>query len=94
VTPRTGPLAVDLDEGLVALGRVPSCRWVAPSSSWSSATSTSRFCPTCGSTVLWEPARKPDATAVALGAFADPAFPGPAKEVHVNRRHHWVPLLG
>jgi hypothetical protein len=52
-----------------------------------------RFCPTCGSTVFWEPTRKPDAIAVALGAFADPDFPGPTQEVYVNRRHSWVPPL-
>ncbi len=52
-----------------------------------------RFCPACGSTVFWEPARKPDLIAVALGAFADPTFPGPTKEVYVDRRHPWVPPL-
>jgi hypothetical protein len=29
------------------------------------------FCPSCGSTVYWEPARKPDMIGVAVGAFAD-----------------------
>src|SRR5215813_11529200 len=33
------------------------------------------FCPDCGSTVFWEPHRKADMVAVAVGAFADPAFP-------------------
>jgi hypothetical protein len=51
------------------------------------------FCPTCGSTVFWEPARKPDVVAVALGAFADPAFPSPTQEVYVNHRHLWVAPL-
>ena len=32
------------------------------------------FCPHCGSTVYWSPDRKPDMVAVAVGAFADPAF--------------------
>jgi hypothetical protein len=48
------------------------------------------FCPRCGSTVFWEPSRKPDFVAVAVGAFADPDFPGPAKSVYVERRHHWL----
>jgi hypothetical protein len=52
-----------------------------------------RFCPACGSTVFWEAARKPDVIAVALGAFADPAFPGPTKEVYVHGRHAWVAPL-
>jgi hypothetical protein len=52
-----------------------------------------RFCPTCGSTVLWEPARKPNVIAVALGAFADPSFAAPTKEAYVEQRQHWVPPL-
>jgi hypothetical protein len=51
---------------------------------------TFHFCPECGSTVWWEPARKPDFVAVAPGAFADPAFPGPEKSVYGQNRHHWV----
>ncbi|MEZ5833675.1 MAG: GFA family protein [Dongiaceae bacterium] len=50
------------------------------------------FCPDCGSTVFWEPARKPDAIAVAVGAFADPAFPSPTQSVWNERRHPWVLL--
>lgn len=49
------------------------------------------FCPTCGSTVWWEPSRKPDVIAVAPGAFADPTFPGPVKSVYQHHRHHWLP---
>ena len=52
---------------------------------------TFHFCPTCGSTVWWEPARKPDFVAVASGAFADPAFPGPTKFVYHHHRHDWLP---
>ena len=48
------------------------------------------FCPKCGSTVYWEPKRKPDAIAVAVGAFADPAFPAPSQEVYCDQRHPWV----
>src|SRR6478609_9664758 len=39
------------------------------------------FCPDCGSTVYWEPERKPELTGVAVGAFADPAFPAPSQSV-------------
>ena len=42
------------------------------------------FCPDCGSTVFWEPRRKPDMIAVAVGAFADPAFPRPSHQVLSN----------
>ena len=41
-------------------------------------TVTFRFCPDCGSTVYWQLSAFPDLLAVAVGAFADPAFPGPA----------------
>jgi hypothetical protein len=49
-----------------------------------------RFCPECGSTVFWEPQRKPDFIAVAVGAFADPDFPAPSQAVYEEHRHAWV----
>jgi hypothetical protein len=51
---------------------------------------TFQFCPTCGSTVLWEPHRKPGIVAVALGSFADPTFPAPTQAVNAEDRHSWV----
>ncbi|WP_377848376.1 GFA family protein [Bosea sp. UC22_33] len=48
------------------------------------------FCPACGSTVFWEPSRKPEMVAVAIGAFADPDFPGPSKEVFEQHRLPWA----
>jgi len=42
---------------------------------------TFHFCAVCGSTVYWEPHRKPEMIAVAVGAFADPAFPPPLQAV-------------
>jgi hypothetical protein len=51
---------------------------------------TFHFCPECGSTVYWEPERKPDAVAVAVGSFADPSFPAPTQAVWNERRHPWV----
>ena len=53
---------------------------------------THHFCPHCGSTVFWYPARKPEAVAVALGAFADPGFPAPSQAVHGEQAHGWVRL--
>jgi hypothetical protein len=52
------------------------------------------FCPDCGSTVFWEPTRKPDSIAVAVGAFADPSFPAPTQSVWNERRHPWVSFPG
>ncbi len=51
---------------------------------------TFQFCPNCGSTVLWEPHRKPGIVAVALGSFADPTFPAPTQAVNAEDRHPWV----
>ncbi len=52
------------------------------------------FCPDCGSTVFWEPTRKPEVIAVAVGAFADPRFPAPSKSVYLQHRHPWVTTPG
>jgi hypothetical protein len=51
---------------------------------------TLQFCPKCGSTVFWEPHRKPGLVAVALGSFADPTFPAPTQAVNAADRHPWV----
>lgn len=53
-------------------------------------TATLHFCPTCGSTVYWEPAALPDFVSVAVGAFADPSFPAPHVSVYEARRHAWA----
>jgi hypothetical protein len=53
---------------------------------------TFSFCPTCGSTVCWELAGVPGVIAVAVGAFADPAFPPPRHSVYEAKRHPWAPL--
>jgi hypothetical protein len=44
------------------------------------------FCPHCGSTVYWEPDRKPEMVGVAVGAFADPTFPAPSQAVYIEHR--------
>jgi hypothetical protein len=31
--------------------------------------------------------------AVAVGAFADPAFPAPSQAVYAEHRHRWVPTV-
>ncbi|RJG43008.1 GFA family protein [Mesorhizobium sp. DCY119] len=51
---------------------------------------TFHFCPDCGSTVFWEPQRRPEFVAVGVGAFADPSFPAPTQAVHSESRHDWV----
>ena len=51
---------------------------------------TSQFCPVCGSTVYWQAEQSPGLIAVAVGAFADPAFPAPKHAVWERRRHRWL----
>lgn len=54
---------------------------------------TQHFCPTCGSTVWWELSGFPDVIAVALGAFADPAYPPPTVCVWEETRHPWTDAI-
>jgi|SRR5580704_5888876 hypothetical protein len=54
------------------------------------STATFHFCPACGATVFYEMDLVPDAIAVPVGAFADPAFPAPRVSVYEARRHAWV----
>lgn len=56
--------------------------------------STFRFCPKCGSTVYYTLESYPEAVAVPVGAFADPAFPPPSFSVYEERMHSWVSLSG
>jgi hypothetical protein len=51
---------------------------------------TFHFCPSCGSTVYYEPEAEAELIAVPVGAFADPTFPSPSVSVYESRRHHWV----
>lgn len=51
-------------------------------------------CPVCGSTVFWEADMRADRIAVALGAFADPAFPPPDRQVYAETAHPWLAVSG
>ncbi len=50
------------------------------------------FCPTCGSTLYWKAEASPSMVGVAVGSFADPAFPPPALSVFEKSKHEWVQL--
>jgi hypothetical protein len=50
------------------------------------------FCPTCGSNVFWEATRFPHHYGVAVGAFADPAFPPPSFSVWEASMQGWVSI--
>jgi hypothetical protein len=60
----------------------------------SGGTATFHFCPTCGAIVYYEIDAMPDVIAIPVGAFADPAFPGPTIAVYEARRHPWVTIDG
>ncbi|MBE1159534.1 GFA family protein [Dyella acidiphila] len=49
-----------------------------------------RFCPVCGSNVFHTEEGNDQYVIVAVGAFADPAFPAPQDSVYECRRHAWV----
>ena len=52
-----------------------------------------RFCPVCGTNLFHtEEGCEARSVSVAVGAFADPAFPAPRASVHDSRRHAWVAL--
>jgi len=51
-----------------------------------------RFCPVCGTTVFHTEDGHNESVSVAVGAFADPAFPMPGVSVYDSRRHPWVQL--
>ncbi|MDP3460509.1 MAG: GFA family protein [Hyphomonas sp.] len=55
---------------------------------------TYRFCPTCGSTLVYEIEGWPGVTAIPLGAFAGTPMPAPAFSVYEDRKHHWVDITG
>lgn len=54
---------------------------------------TFHFCANCGSTVYWTRDSRPGLWAIALGAFADPQFPGPSRTVWTESRHDWLDTL-
>jgi hypothetical protein len=51
---------------------------------------TTHFCPICGSSVYWVSGKNPGLVGVAVGAFADPSFPGPVRSVWERSRHPWA----
>jgi hypothetical protein len=55
-------------------------------------TFTSRFCPRCGTSVLWSSGKNPGLVGIAVGAVADPRFPAPDRSVWEESRHAWVDL--
>jgi len=48
------------------------------------------FCPTCGTSLYFFSSRDPNRVGVAVGAFADPAFPPPHRSVFDESKHSWL----
>jgi hypothetical protein len=48
------------------------------------------FCPACGTSLWFFSARDPTRVGIAVGAFADPAFPPPDRTVFDESKHSWV----
>jgi hypothetical protein len=59
----------------------------------SGLTVTFSFCPECGGTVFWEPERRPELIAVAVGTFADPGFEKPRFSGWERSRHPWTTAI-
>ena len=50
------------------------------------------FCPDCGSQVFYTEPTEPNLIVIAVGSFADPAFPPPTESGYNSRRHEWLEL--
>ena len=55
---------------------------------------TYRFCPQCGSTLIYVNEGWPGVVAIPVGAFSDPDFPPPRHSVYEHRKHPWVEICG
>lgn len=53
---------------------------------------TFTFCPECGTTVYYVTAGHEEFIAIPVGAFAEPAFPGPSVSVYEERMHSWISM--
>ncbi|MBA3668391.1 MAG: GFA family protein [Sphingomonas sp.] len=51
------------------------------------------FCPTCGSTIAYRLDARPGMVTIAVGAFADPAFPVPHAEIYAEQAPAWLGRL-
>ncbi len=70
-----------------------STEWIAASESGGLPASF-HFCPICGGNVWYSGGGIPDAIAIPVGAFADPAFPAPTVSVWEERQCAWVEITG
>jgi hypothetical protein len=48
------------------------------------------FCPTCGTSLFWEPDGMPDNVVVAVGAFREQPLPAPWRMVYGDQKLPWV----
>ena len=50
------------------------------------------FCPSCGSTVYWQPQFRPGLVAIALGCFEESSDLVPSQSVYGDNAHSWLDL--
>lgn len=48
------------------------------------------FCPNCGSSVFWKVQFLKGSTGIAVGCFANPAFPQPQSVAWTATQHYWL----
>ncbi len=60
----------------------------------SGSRATFRFCPVCGVCVAYASDGLPGLTAIPIGTFAEPGFPGPEYSVYEGRKQTWVEVVG
>ncbi len=53
---------------------------------------TFHFCPSCGSTVYWQPQFRPGLVAIALGCFEESSDLVPSQSVYGDNAHSWLDL--
>jgi len=51
-------------------------------------------CPICSATLWYRSEQMPDAIAIPVGNFADPAFPAPIYSVFEERKCGWIAITG
>ena len=51
---------------------------------------STHFCAKRGTSVYWSSGKNPGLVGVAVGAFADPSFPAPARSVWEQSMHPWA----
>ncbi|WPZ34388.1 GFA family protein [Thalassobaculum sp. OXR-137] len=77
-----------LDAAAIVTGQARLWRRIVPSGRWIETS----FCPTCGTQVFQISELQPGVICIAVGCFADPAFPAPRTLYFGRSCHRWLVL--